>query len=258
MRRRESGERGSSSGRAAAPSCSAHPFLRGLRGRRFCQGSQPGSWGSGDTGSLSPLIRGCGAGRGAWTVCPEDHRGGPCLHELWGPLGSPLTPRPLCPSLQEPQPGGAGLPGRAQAGRGLGPRGHRQERDLQWGRGVEGARPPASRCLPGLVSGSPGRGPCGGPGGGRCSLGLLAGSFLPAGAGGGAGRPGHLLGLPAHGPQGGRACRMPQDSWPLVARSWLGGTGWGSGAGGSLHMAHTHSARLRPTPRARPAAAPVL
>lgn len=43
-----------------------------------------GSWESYDIGSLSPLLRGCEAGRSSWAVYPEDHRGGAlCPLALW-------------------------------------------------------------------------------------------------------------------------------------------------------------------------------
>ena len=109
------------------------PSRRGPGSHHFCQ--QPC-----DAMGLSPSLRGRNAGHGSRAACPEDHGEGP-----WARRSPPAR---SARSLQEPQPGGAGLPGRAQAGRGLGPRGHRQERDLQRGRGVEGARPPTRRPTP--------------------------------------------------------------------------------------------------------------
>ena len=100
-----------------------------------------GSWSSQDVLWLPPVLRGCREDQDITSVAvhlADPPRGALCPLALPAP-GFPLTHStlPAC-SLQEPQPGGAGLPGRTEAGRGLGPRGHRQERDLQRGRGVEG------------------------------------------------------------------------------------------------------------------------
>lgn len=162
-----------------------------------------GFWESCNIGRLSPLFRGCEAGCGSRAVCPEDHREGPCAHRPCGPLGWPLTSRPLCPqparatarkhrttwmSSSWPWPGTAWTSPGARSSTGT------------W----SGRCPPASQLIP------PEPHFCPTQGGGRVK-GLGADGVpratdgpLPACCGpGGWGGQGTCWGLLAHGPQGG-------------------------------------------------------